>query len=85
VPTSAEAVYYTVPSGAGIIDLGTQWWPCALRRHCTALPARDNTFARQVMTNILHAFATGPAGRTHPAHDNTTHFHLPPTDTIPSQ
>jgi hypothetical protein len=85
VPTSAEAVYYTVPSGAGVIDLGTQWWPCALRHHCAALPTRDNTFARQVMTNVLRVFATGPAGRSHPAHDNTARFHLSPVDSIPSQ
>lgn len=85
VPTSAESVYYTTPSGAGVLDVGTQWWPCALRPRCAGLPVRDDRFARRMMTNVLTAFARGPAGRSHPAHENVGRFHLPPVDSIPLQ
>jgi hypothetical protein len=84
-PTSAEAVYYSARSGAGVVDVGTQWWPCALRRQCAGLPARDDRFARRVMTNVLRAFAAGPAGRRHPAHENVGRFGLSPVDSIPQQ
>ena len=83
--TSAEAVYYTTRSGAGVVDVGTQWWPCALRWHCPGLPARDDRFARRVMANVLRVFSRGPAGRTHPAHDNVARFALSSVDGIPLQ
>ncbi|HEU4566539.1 MAG TPA: N,N-dimethylformamidase beta subunit family domain-containing protein, partial [Marmoricola sp.] len=85
VPTSAQAVYYTTRSGAGVVDVGTQWWPCALRRHCRGLPARDDAFARRVTTNLLRVFARGPAGRTRPAHENVALFGLSAVDSIPQQ
>lgn len=85
VPTSSESVYYTVPSGAGVVTFGTQWWPCALQPHCVGLPVRDDRFARQVMRNVLRAFAAGPAGRAHPARDNVARFHLSSTDSVPVQ
>jgi hypothetical protein len=82
VPTSAEADYYTTRSGAGVVDVGTQWWPCALRRRCPGLPVRDDRFARTVMTNVLTVFARGPAGRARPAHQNVARFDLSPVDSI---
>jgi len=85
VPTSAESVYYTTPSGAGVVTFGSQWWPCALRRKCPGLPVRDDRFARQVMANVLRVFGAGPAGLAHPAHDNVARFGLSPFDTIPRQ
>jgi hypothetical protein len=85
VPTSSEAVYYSTRSGAGVLDVGTQWWPCALRPHCAGLPPRDNRFARRVTANVFRAFARGPAGRSHPAHDNVSRFWLPTVDSIPLQ
>ena len=36
----------------------------------TASAAAPRHFVRQVTTNILHAFADGPAAAKHPAHDN---------------
>ena len=85
VPTSAEASYYTTRSGAGVLDVGTQWWPCALRPSCSGLPARDDRFARRVMRNVLRVFAAGPAGVAHPAHGNMARFELSPVDSIPLQ
>lgn len=82
--TSTESSYYTTPSGAGVIDFGTQRWTCALRSRCRGLPPRDDTFARRVTVNLLRAFAKGPVGLTHPAHDNVEKFPLPTTNQVPA-
>jgi hypothetical protein len=84
VPTSTESSYYTTPSGAGVIDFGTQRWSCALGRRCPGLPPEDDRFARQVMRNVLHAFARGPVGRARPAVDNMSRFPLPTTNQVPA-
>ncbi|MDX6364999.1 MAG: hypothetical protein QOK30_75 [Nocardioidaceae bacterium] len=83
-PTSTESSYYTTPSGAGVIDFGTQRWSCALGKRCPGLPPEDDRFARQVMRNVLRAFARGPVGRTRPAVDNVTRFPLPTTNRVPA-
>lgn len=83
-PTSSESTYYTTTSGAGVIDFGTQRWPCALRPRCPTLPPADDRFARTVTTNVLKAFARGPVGRREPAHDNVAHFNLPTTNQVPA-
>ncbi|MGI8577814.1 MAG: N,N-dimethylformamidase beta subunit family domain-containing protein [Nocardioidaceae bacterium] len=83
-PTSAESTYYTTPSGAGVIDFGTQRWTCALGLRCATLPAKDNMFAREVTTNVLRAFATGPVGRRYRAQDNVGHFPLPVRNQVPA-
>jgi hypothetical protein len=84
VPTSAESTYYTTPSGAGVIDFGTQRWACATALRCHHLPAADDRFVRRVTTNVLRAFARGPVGVAHPAHDNVRDFWLPTTNSVPS-
>jgi hypothetical protein len=84
VPTSTESTYYTTPSGAGVIDFGTQRWTCALRKRCAGLPVEADRFARRVTTNVLRAFARGPVGRTHPAVDNVAEFPLPATNQVPA-
>jgi hypothetical protein len=83
-PTSAESTYYTTPSGAGVIDFGTQRWVCALRPRCPVLPVIDDRFARTVTATVLRAFAGGPVGFEEPAHDNVAHFHLSTTNQVPS-
>ncbi|MEY9888457.1 hypothetical protein ABIA35_001705 [Catenulispora sp. MAP12-49] len=69
----ADSAYYTVPSGAGVFATGTMRWNCALvSGGCTdKMDAAAHTFAQQVTANMLLAFAAGPAGKTHPAQDNT--------------
>ncbi|MGH3471054.1 MAG: N,N-dimethylformamidase beta subunit family domain-containing protein [Nocardioidaceae bacterium] len=84
VLTSTESTYYTTRSGAGVIDLGTQRWTCALAPRCPGLPPQDDLFARQVTTNVLHAFAAGPAGVAHPARDNVGRFWLPAVNEVPT-
>jgi hypothetical protein len=83
-PTSSESVYYTTPSGAGVVDVGTQMWACALKPRCTGLPARDDGFARRVTANVLRAFANGPVGLAFPAHGNVSKFWLPPINQVPA-
>ena len=66
----AEAAYYTTRSGAGVFDSGTSDWIAALDSR--------NPRVRQVVTavtrRLLLAFAAGPAGREHPAHDTAGRY-----------
>jgi hypothetical protein len=67
----ADAVYYSMPSGASGFDAGTSSWVCAiLGNQCG--PGRGSPEASAIITHVtttvLKAFAEGPAGRTHPAH-----------------
>jgi hypothetical protein len=68
-----ESAYYTVSSGAGVFDAGTMRWECALGSQCSShFGTAARQFVRRATLNLLTAFAQGPAGRTHPAADNTT-------------
>ncbi|WP_405792042.1 hypothetical protein OG753_37825 [Streptomyces sp. NBC_00029] len=76
-PSHQDTAYYTVPSGAGVFATGTMRWVEALdatgdgrsgRNH--GLDARSGALTTRVTENLLRVFATGPAGRTHPAQDN---------------
>ena len=46
--TSSESTYYTTSSGAGVIDLGTLRWTCALKGRCGTyqLPRRTIAFVK---------------------------------------
>ncbi|MGB6573979.1 MAG: hypothetical protein WBF20_20065, partial [Trebonia sp.] len=58
-------------SGAGVYNCGTMRWVEAIygdQPHGIGGSTPD--FVRQVTTNILHAFADGPAAAKHPARDN---------------
>jgi hypothetical protein len=70
--TIAHSAYYTVPSGAAVFSSGTMRWVCALRgaRCGHGVTAKAAIFVRRATTNVLRTFATGPAGRLHPAEDN---------------
>jgi hypothetical protein len=83
VPTSAQAVYYTTRSGAGVFNAGTLRWGCALVDRCEhPLGVRTRVFVRQVTDNLLREFAAGPVGRRHPARDTVTRYHLPDLNTV---
>jgi len=57
----ADMAYYTAPSGAGVIDTGTQTWN-------THLDGPDqNQQLVDITTNILVTFGKGPAAATSPA------------------
>jgi hypothetical protein len=73
----ADTSYYTVPSGAGVLDVGTMRWACALTYTCgQGVTRAAEGFTDVATTNILRAFAAGPAGRAHPAQDNLAGLHL---------
>jgi hypothetical protein len=68
----ADSGYYTTASGAGVFASGTMRWVCAMRGptcgHGVGVAAED--FVDQATLNLLRVFEVGPAGLTHPAHDN---------------
>jgi hypothetical protein len=85
VETSAQAAYYTTPSGAGVLDVGTLQWTCALENRCArARSRRTSRFVSRVTATVLREFARGPAGRRHPAHDNVSRFDLPTLNQVPA-
>jgi hypothetical protein len=67
----ADSAYYTHSSGAGVYNCGTMRWVEAIygdQPH--GIGGATPTFVRAVTTNILKAFADGPAAEKYPAHDN---------------
>jgi hypothetical protein len=85
VATSAQAVYYTTESGAGVFTAGTLRWGCALVGRCDR-PLAEATlrFTRTVTGTLLVEFARGPVGARHPATDNVAAFDLPTVNTVPA-
>ena len=67
-PGHADFSYYTVPSGAAGIDVGTSTWVCALQNVCgqLVLSPANREVVIAITTKILQDFATGPAGVRHP-------------------
>jgi hypothetical protein len=72
VNSYSDSCYYTHSGGAGVFNTGTMRWvasmappypPFGLNRHTA-------TFTTQVTTNVLRAFADGPAAARYPAQDN---------------
>ena len=73
VHSFADSAYYTVASGAGVFAAGTNWFTRGLPE------AGAGGLTGQVvggeLTNLLTAFAAGPAGRTHPSRPNLARMH----------
>jgi hypothetical protein len=66
-----DSAYYTHRGGAGVYNSGTMRWVEAIygdQPH--GITGKTPAFVRQVTTNILRAFASGPAADRYPAHDN---------------
>jgi hypothetical protein len=84
VRTSSESTYYTTPSGAGVVDFGTQRWACAVRPRCAQVPAAAGVFVRRVMRNVLRRFGEAPVGHRDPAHSNVGDFPLSPVNQVPA-
>jgi len=71
-----DSAYYTHPSGAGVFNAGTMRWVEAIygdRPH--GIGGRTPAFVKQVTTNLLRAFADGPAAAKYPARDNLDAMH----------
>jgi hypothetical protein len=83
VPTSAQAVYYSTRSGAGVFNAGTLRWGCALVDGCEhPLGARTQAFVRTVTDNLLRTYAEGRAGRARPARDTVEAYDLPDVNSV---
>ena len=65
--------YYSADSGAGVFATGTIAWILALDEAEWDDP-KTTEFVRVVTTNVLKAFAAGPAGRVHPSKANARRF-----------
>ena len=66
----SDATYYSTGSGAGVFATGTNWWVSRLGSACPEkLTCPDQRVVR-ITRNVLDAFATGPAGPTHPSVSN---------------
>jgi hypothetical protein len=71
VASYGDSAYYTHAGGAGVFNCGTMRWVEALygdQPH--GISGKTPGFVRAVTTNVLRAFAEGPAAARHPAHDN---------------
>ncbi|WP_229890802.1 N,N-dimethylformamidase beta subunit family domain-containing protein [Streptomyces mashuensis] len=76
VRSFADSGYYTTAGGAGVFNTGTMRWVESLKGDGThGIPPATARFTAQVTANVLRAFATGPAGRDHPAADNLAAYH----------
>jgi hypothetical protein len=72
----ADSAYYTHAGGAGVFNSGTMRWVGAIygdRPH--GIGGRTPAFVNQVTTNVLRAFADGPAAANYPAYDNLDAMH----------
>ncbi|KRE78519.1 hypothetical protein ASG71_11665 [Arthrobacter sp. Soil763] len=56
----SDSTFYTVPSGAGVLNMGTMNWLQA--QVDAAVPARSRAFARRVTQNIIRKASLGPLG-----------------------
>jgi hypothetical protein len=71
VSSYGDSAYYTHPGGAGVFNSGTMRWVEAIygdEPH--GIGGATPGFVRQVTSNVLRAFADGPAAAKYPAHDN---------------
>ena len=70
-PSYGDSAYYTHSGGAGVYNSGTMRWVEAIygdQPH--GIDGSTPAFVRQVTTNVLRAFAGGPAAGKYKAHDN---------------
>jgi hypothetical protein len=71
VNSYADSAYYTHRSGAGVFNSGTMRWVASFGGpYHFGMSRHTGHFTRAVTTNLLRAFADGPAAAKHPAHDN---------------
>lgn len=69
-PVSVAATYYTNSKKAGIIDIGTNGWTCAISDVCPwhpALSPETQLDARLITEEILKGLTKGPLGAWRPA------------------
>jgi hypothetical protein len=71
VNSYADSAYYTTTSGAGVFNSGTMRFVASMNGIYIYGVNKDTwAFTTQVCTNLLRAFANGPAASKYPANDN---------------
>jgi hypothetical protein len=71
VNSYSDAAYYTTTSGAGVFNSGTMRFVASMSGIYIFGVNKDTwAFTTQVATNLLRAFANGPAASKYPANDN---------------
>jgi hypothetical protein len=78
VASYGDSAYYTHKGGAGVYNSGTMRWVEAIYGDMPhGIGGATPAFVRQVTTNVLRAFANGPAADRYKANDNldATHEH----------
>jgi hypothetical protein len=71
VNSYSDSAYYTHSGGAGVFSTGTMRWVASFGGwHRYGLNAHTARFTQKVTSNVLHAFADGPAAAKYPARDN---------------
>ncbi|HVT70523.1 MAG TPA: N,N-dimethylformamidase beta subunit family domain-containing protein, partial [Trebonia sp.] len=76
VASYGDSAYYTHSGGAGVYNSGTMRWVEAIygdQPH--GIGGATPAFVRQVTTNVLRAFAEGPAAARYKARDNLEAMH----------
>jgi len=76
VASYGDSAYYTHTGGAGVYNSGTMRWVEAIygdQPH--GIGGATPAFVRQVTTNVLRAFADGPAAAKYKANDNLAATH----------
>ena len=68
-PSLATMTYYSVPSGAGVLSIGSIAWLCNLDQRCAFNPAdvKTSVQVRAITANILRNVAQGPVGKKFPS------------------
>jgi hypothetical protein len=67
---AAMSTYYSAPSGAGVLNMGTNGWVCAIENLCPwghKFSTATSTAITSVTQEILRKAATHKLGNTHPA------------------
>jgi hypothetical protein len=86
VNSYSDSAYYTNKSGAGVLNTGTmRWVACCNDLRLFGLTKPASEFTRKVTSNVLHAFADGPAAAKYPARDNLDQMDEWPGDPIAAQ
>jgi len=79
----SDSAYYTTSSGAGVFATGTMRWVQSMGgTYIFGLNKRTWAFTEKVTSNVLQAFADGPAAAKHPANDNLEAMQEWPGDPI---
>jgi hypothetical protein len=86
VNSYSDSAYYTHPGGAGVFNAGTMRWVASFAGpYQFGMNRHTGRFTRAVTTNLLRAFADGPAAAKHQAHDNLAAMQEWPGDPIAAQ